>query len=310
MNTVVNKKAFVFTGFLGSGKTTSMLSSIDTYFKDKKIVVIVNEFGEIGIDGKILSTVLSKDVIELREGCVCCVLYDELNKVLSDVSEIHDFEYLFIETSGLSEPFPIYSALDSMGYNVESIICLIDAKNFKNCLNEDVFKYQIGSSNIIAINKVDLLEKEEIQQVEEEIKNLKEKYNLKNFLTEEYLIPKYEIIKTSYGKLPAYIFESLDDYIYHKVDTSKFKDNHTHEDYTQEIVKYPVDTLTYQQFIKIVNNFPKNLVRAKGLIKFKDVLNTLLFNYTYGNYTFSEFPEEIKEGFLVKIYVKRMQISL
>lgn len=303
----MNKKAYIFTGFLGSGKTTSMLYVVENFFKDKKVAIIVNEFGEIGIDGNILSSVLSKDVIELNEGCICCALYDELNKVLSDLSDKYDFEYLFIETSGLSEPFPIYSALDSLGYTVESIICLIDAKNYTKCINEDVFKYQIGSSNILVLNKIDLINEQEIHEIEKHIKSLKETYNLKNFLTNEYLIPKYEIIKTNHGKLPEYIFKSLEDYVLPKIDIDSVEDCHVHGDYIQEIVKYPNDTLTYNQFIKIVESFPENLVRAKGLIKLKDIQNPLLFNYTYGNYTFSDYQNTIKEGVVVKIYLNRIR---
>lgn len=306
----MNKKAFIFTGFLGSGKTTSMLYVVENYFKEKKVAVIVNEFGEIGIDGKVLGSALSKDVIELNEGCICCALYDELNKVLSDLSKDYDFEYLFIETSGLSEPFPIYSALDSLGYIVESIICLIDAKNYTKHMNEDVFKYQIGSSNILALNKIDLLNEEEIPIVEQQIKSLKEKYNLKNFLTGEYLIPKYEIIKTNQGRLPEYIFKSLEDYILPHLDNKTIEDCHVHGDYIQEIVKYPNDTLSYDQFLKIVKNFPNNLVRAKGLIKLKDIPNVLLFNYTYGNYTFTEYPQSIEEGYIVQIYLKKLDITI
>lgn len=299
----MNKKAYLFTGYLGSGKTTSMIKVIEGFFKDKKVAVIVNEFGEVSIDGKILSANLTdKDIIEINEGCVCCVLYDELNKVLSDLQDRYDFDFLFIETSGLSEPFPIYSALVSLGFNVENIICLIDSLNYHKYINDDVFKYQIGSSNIIALNKIDLVEKSSINSIVAEIKELKERYNLKNFLTGEYLIPNYEIITTSFGNFPEYIFKELK---LPTVDTNQIdniQDKHTHQDYIQEIINYPNDSLTYEQFVKLVKNFPKNLVRAKGLIKLKDIDHPLLFNYSYGNFTFEEFNGEFKESIMVYIY--------
>ncbi|MCX7759973.1 MAG: GTP-binding protein [Hydrogenothermaceae bacterium] len=303
----MNKKAYIFTGYLGSGKTTSMVKSIEEFFKDKKVLVIVNEFGEVGIDGKVLSAELQgQGVVELNEGCICCVLYDELNKVLSDIQSKYDFDYLFIETSGLSEPFPIYSALVSLGYDVESVICLIDSLNYEKYKDDDVFKYQIGSANIIVLNKIDLVEQSKIESIKNEIFSLKEKYNLKNFLTGEYLIPKYELITTTYGFIPEYVFTEIDLPI--SRDVSATKDDHSHKDYVKNVDYYPNDALSYDQFIKIIKKFPKNLIRSKGILKFKDVDVPLLFNYTYGNYTFEEFPQEVDKGILVSIFLNELKM--
>lgn len=306
---MVNKKAFVFTGYLGSGKTTSMIKVIEAFFKDKKVALIVNEFGEVSIDGKIFSgSVSSTDIVEINEGCVCCALYDELNKVLSDLQSKHDFEYLFIETSGLSEPFPIYSALISLGFEVESVLCLVDSLNYRMYADDDLFRYQIGASNVIVLNKIDLIGVERAQEVKEEIVSIKEKYNLKNLLTGEYLIPKYEIVETSYGELPEYIFKELKIPLLSKEQLDHFQDRHSHQSYVQEVFNYPVNALSYQQFEKLVGSFPKNLVRAKGILKFKDVDIPLLFNYSYGNYTFQEYPEDVGQSVVVAIYKNELKI--
>lgn len=280
-----------------------MIKVIEEFFKDKKVAVIVNEFGDISIDGKVVSnSIQDGSLIELNQGCVCCILYDELNRVLADLQSNYDFDYLFIETSGLSEPFPIYSALVSLGFDVESIICLIDSLNYKSYIDDDVFKYQVGSSNIIVLNKTDLVHQDLLSSVIQDISDLKEKYNLKNFLTGEYLIPKYEVITTSFGKLPEYIFTEIRLSGVKKEDIQHIEDKHSHVDYFQEVKGYPNNSLTYQQFIKLLNSFPKNLVRAKGIIKLKDVETPLLFNYSYGNYTFEEFPDETEESLIVFIY--------
>lgn len=280
-----------------------MIKVIEAFFKNKNVAVIVNEFGEISIDGKILSAkVADSNIIEINEGCVCCVLYDELNRVLSDLQEKHQFEYLFIETSGLSEPFPIYSALTSLGFDVESVVCLIDAVNYKNYTDDDVFRYQIGSSNVIVLNKMDMIDSSKTEDLIKDVQSLKEKYNLKNFLTGEHLIPNYEIITTSYGVLPEYIFKEIKLQNIDHQNISQIEDTHSHQNYLQEVRKYPNDSLTYQQFVKLIKSFPKNLIRAKGVLKLKDVDSPLLFNYSYGNYTFEEFPEHIEDGVIVSIY--------
>lgn len=280
-----------------------MIKVIEAFFKNKNVAVIVNEFGEISIDGKILSAkVADSNIIEINEGCVCCVLYDELSRVLSDLQEKHQFEYLFIETSGLSEPFPIYSALTSLGFDVESVVCLIDAVNYKNYTDDDVFRYQIGSSNVIVLNKMDMIDSSKTEDLIKDVQSLKEKYNLKNFLTGEHLIPNYEIITTSYGVLPEYIFKEIKLQNIDHQNISQIEDTHSHQNYLQEVRKYPNDSLTYQQFVKLIKSFPKNLIRAKGVLKLKDVDSPLLFNYSYGNYTFEEFPEHIEDGVIVSIY--------
>lgn len=299
----MNKKAYIFTGYLGSGKTTSMIKVIEDFFKDKKVAIIVNEFGDISIDGKTISaSVTGSNLIELNEGCVCCVLYDELNRVLSDLQSSYDFDYLFIETSGLSEPFPIYSALVSLGFDTENIVCLIDSLNYRKHIDDDVFRYQIGSSNILVLNKTDLVDSQQLESIIDEVKQLKEKYNLRNFLTGEYLIPKYEIVTTSFGKLPEYIFTDIKLPDTPEESIKQVEDRHSHLDYVQEVRRYPDDSLTYQQFVKLVNSFPKNLVRAKGIIKLKDIDSPLLFNYSYGNYNFQELPQATGGSVIVSIY--------
>ncbi|MCX7738279.1 MAG: GTP-binding protein [Hydrogenothermaceae bacterium] len=305
----MNKKSYIFTGYLGSGKTTSMIKVIEDFFKNKKVTFIVNEFGEVSIDGKVISgSIANANIVEINEGCVCCVLYDELNKVLSDLQSKYDFEYLFIETSGLSEPFPIYSTLISLGFEVESIICLVDSLNYKKYADDDLFRYQIGASNVIVLNKIDLIGVKRAQEVKEEIVSIKEKYNLKNFLTGEYLIPKYEIVETSYGELPEYIFKDLKIPLLSKEQLDHFQDKHSHQSYIQEVFNYPVNALYCQQFEKLVGSFPKNLVRAKGILKFKDVDIPLLFNYSYGNYTFQEYPEDIEQSVVVAIYKNELKV--
>lgn len=308
---MVNKKSYIFTGYLGSGKTTSMIKVIEGFFKDKKVAFIVNEFGEVSIDGKVISgSIAGADIVEINQGCICCVLYDELSKVLADLQSRYDFEYLFIETSGLSEPFPIYSALTSMGFDVESVICLIDSQNYKRYLDDDVFRYQIGASNILVLNKVDLIPSDKLPEIKEDIISLKERYNLRNFITGEYLIPNYEILETSYGELPEYIFREIRIPSVGQIELKHFPDEHSHKSYIQEVFTYPKDSLSYQQFVKLVESFPKNLVRAKGIVKLKDVDKPLLFNYSYGNYNFQEYQGDMDEvSKVVAIYRSDLKVQ-
>ncbi|MDQ7085865.1 MAG: GTP-binding protein [Sulfurovum sp.] len=121
--------SFVITGFLGVGKTTMLTNSVKANFADKKIAIIVNEFGDIGVDSQILKNVHS-EVLEISEGCICCQLAEEFEAGVTEIIQKYDPEIIFVETSGASEPFPIFLSLQNMGISVDGVICVIDSKNF------------------------------------------------------------------------------------------------------------------------------------------------------------------------------------
>ncbi|MFW6307085.1 MAG: GTP-binding protein, partial [Campylobacterales bacterium] len=135
--------AFVITGFLGVGKSTMLTNTVKEHFKDKKVAIIVNEFGEVGIDGKILKNVHS-EVLEISEGCICCKLAEEFERGVIEIIQNYNPEVIFVETSGASEPFPIFLSLKNLGIIVEGIICVVDAKNFTIYRDNQTAKYQLG----------------------------------------------------------------------------------------------------------------------------------------------------------------------
>ncbi len=115
-----NKKipVTIITGFLGAGKTT-LLNNLITKHKDKKFAIIENEIGEIGIDGELIVGV-DDNIFELSNGCICCSLNDEFQKVLSNLLDSkHEFNHLIIETTGIADP-------DSV---IEPFISSVDIQN-------------------------------------------------------------------------------------------------------------------------------------------------------------------------------------
>ncbi|MGC8869444.1 MAG: GTP-binding protein, partial [Sulfurihydrogenibium sp.] len=117
--------AFVITGYLGSGKTTLLLNAAKEHFSNKRVAVIVNEIGEVGVDGKVLQNAYS-EFIELPEGCICCSLHAEFEKALDEIRQKYNPEVLLVETSGAAEPFPIIISLQALGCSVDGVICIID----------------------------------------------------------------------------------------------------------------------------------------------------------------------------------------
>ena len=167
----------IISGFLGSGKTT-LLNHILANQKGLKTAVLVNEFGEIGIDNDLIIET-SEDMIELSNGCICCTINGELltavNKILDKNKKI---DYLIVETTGLADPLPVAmtfagSSLRSR-VRLDSIITLVDAENFDFDIEKtNIAHAQLLYGDILLLNKCDLVDEEKIKKIEEKILTIK-----------------------------------------------------------------------------------------------------------------------------------------
>ncbi|OYY56561.1 MAG: cobalamin biosynthesis protein CobW [Sulfurovum sp. 28-43-6] len=286
--------SFVITGFLGVGKTTMLTNSVQHYFPDKKIAVIVNEFGDIGIDSKILTNVYS-EVLEISEGCICCQLSEEFEKGVTEIIANYNPELIFVETSGASEPFPIYMSLQNLGVTVEGVICVVDAKHFSAYKENSTAKYQLGGSNIIVLNKTDLVDETEALAVENEIREIKDKYNIKNTMTGKPIFNHYVIHRAQHGLVNKEVIEG----VYRLEEVLKFAEDFSHHDHTskdslgQKVVYLKNDSY-FADVDAVLQNMPLSIYRVKGVVKVKDVPQAIVVNYAFGDVTFEEL--DVYEG--------------
>lgn len=293
--------SFVITGFLGVGKTTMLTSSVKQYFPDKKIAIVVNEFGDIGVDSKILTNVYS-EVLEISEGCICCQLAEEFESGVTEIIEKYDPEIIFVETSGASEPFPIFLSLQNLGISVDGIICVVDSKNFDSYKDNSTARYQLGGSNIIVMNKTDLVSEEEAKAVETEIRTVKEKYDIKNTMTGKPIFKNYVLHRSEQGLVNKEVFEG----IYRVEEVVKFAEDFTHLDHTvkdslSQKVAYLKDDIVFQDVDDILEQLPKNIYRVKGVVKVKDVPNAIFVNYSFGDVSFEELENYNGKSLLIFI---------
>lgn len=293
--------SFVITGFLGVGKTTMLTSSVKQYFPDKKIAIVVNEFGDIGVDSKILTNVYS-EVLEISEGCICCQLAEEFESGVTEIIEKYDPEIIFVETSGASEPFPIFLSLQNLGISVDGIICVVDSKNFDSYKDNSTARYQLGGSNIIVMNKTDLVSEEEAKAVETEIRTVKERYDIKNTMTGKPIFKNYVLHRAEQGLVNKEVFEG----IYRVEEVVKFAEDFTHLDHTvkdslSQKVAYLKDDIVFQDVDDILEQLPKNIYRVKGVVKVKDVPNAIFINYSFGDVSFEELENYNGKSLLIFI---------
>jgi G3E family GTPase len=293
--------SFVLTGFLGVGKTTMLTNSVKKNFGDKKIAIIVNEFGDIGVDSQILKNVHS-EVLEISEGCICCQLAEEFEAGVIEIIEKYQPEIIFVETSGASEPFPIFLSLQNLGISVDGVICVVDAKNFDTYKDNSTAKYQLGGSNIIVLNKTDLVTEEELVSLEVEISKLKEHYNIKNTMTGVPIFKSHVTHRATQGVVGKELFEG----IYKVEEVVDLAENFTHLDHTlkdsiTQKVAYLKADINFADVDKILNNIPKSIYRVKGIVKVKDVPNAIFINYSFGDTSFEELKDYEDKSLLIFI---------
>ena len=198
----------VISGFLGAGKTT-ILSSILNNRVDKKVAVIVNDMSEINIDSSIIQNEVSlnhseEKLIEMSNGCICCTLREDLLEEVTKLAQQKRFDYLVIESTGISEPLPVaetftFSDEDGVSLsdvaNLDTMITVVDAVNFMKDYEEAKYLKETGESlgdddersvadllidqvefaDIILISKTDLADLDEIERLKAVIKTLNTK---------------------------------------------------------------------------------------------------------------------------------------
>ena len=195
----------VLTGFLGSGKTT-LLNHILTSMEHKmKFAVIENEFGDVGIDENILVESSEESIIEVMNGCICCTVRGDLTELLDNMYDrIKDFDGVLIETTGLADPAPVAQTffvdeniVDK--YELDGIVTVADAKHITQHLDEEKPEgvenesvEQIAFADRIMLNKIDLVDKEELERVENRIRSINKFAPM--FHTENSIIDPEELI--------------------------------------------------------------------------------------------------------------------
>lgn len=317
----------LLTGYLGSGKTT-LVNKILSNKKGIKFAVIVNDIGEVNIDADLIEAggvVDQKDdsLVALQNGCICCTLKMDLIQQLNEIVSQQKFDYIVIEASGICEPAPIaqticaypqmYPDLAKNGKAIlDSIVTVVDARRMcdefsagndllKKDLQEDDLEnlliQQIEFCNIILLNKVDDVNKEELGLVKSIIRSLQ---------------PKAEIIECNYGDVDLDKIINTRDFNFDKVATSASwiaeieghdeEEEHEHEEHDHhhehehhhghhhhhhnleneesgEALEYNIQTFVYYARKPFDINFfddfvarqwPKQIIRCKGLCYFSN----------------------------------------
>ena len=290
----------VLCGFLGSGKTT-LLNHLLSQSKDRKIAVIVNEFGEINIDA---STILHTDekTIELSNGCICCTLRGDLLEAVDELLHTRELDHIIIESTGIGEPLPIAQSFcltpeeldldpdlpNLLGkVHIDAMITVVDAAQFFEMYHRpgtiegddlergygQLLQEQLEFANLVILNKLDVAEPENVQKLEELIA-----------ITN----PGARVLKSIRGVVPVndvlkvelFDFEALSQLDSWMLELEK---EHTPESETYGLGTYifrtsePLDLERLYQVLEA--GLPENIIRSKGWLNTGSPV-AVLWNHT------------------------------
>ena len=274
----------VLTGFLGSGKTT-LLNHILTSTEHKmKFAVIENEFGDVGIDENILVESSEESIIEVMNGCICCTVRGDLTEVLDNMYDrIKDFDGVIIETTGLADPAPVAQTFFadqrvSNNYNLDGIITVVDAKHIIQHLDdekpegiENESVEQLAFADRIMLNKIDLVDEAELDDVKARIKSINGFAPI--FQTQNSIIDPKELIN-----IGAFDLEKTLEMDPEFLDTEA---EHEHDDrVTSTSMKFEgeLNVNKLERYIgSLMREHGENLFRYKGVLAVKGVDEKYVF---------------------------------
>ncbi|MEL6940698.1 MAG: GTP-binding protein [Cyanobacteria bacterium J06598_1] len=151
----------VLTGYLGAGKTT-LLNRILTEEHQQRVAVIVNEFGEVGIDHQLVMDA-DEEIFEMNNGCICCTVRGDLIRLVSELMQQQDrFDHLVIETTGLADPAPVIQSffMDEVmrqQTQLDAVVTVVDAKHVWSHWQSSELQEQIAFADVVLLNKSDLV---------------------------------------------------------------------------------------------------------------------------------------------------------
>jgi G3E family GTPase len=287
----------VLTGYLGAGKTT-LLNRILSEEHGRKYAVIVNEFGEIGIDNDLVVGA-DEEVFEMNNGCICCTVRGDLMRILADLMKRNGkFDAIIVETTGLADPAPVAQTFfvdENVGKKtkLDAVVTVTDAKWLNDRLKDaPEAKNQIAFADVILINKTDLVSPDELSEIEARIRGINPYAKLHR--TQRAQIPLNEILERNAFDLdrildiePTFL-EGKDhdhghdhDHHDHDHDHGHRHDHdhhgglkHYHDEEMQSIslkTDKPLDADKFFPWVEdLVQKEGPNILRSKGILSFKD----------------------------------------
>ena len=278
---------FIVSGFLGAGKTTLVKHLLTSNIQEiGKVALIVNEVGNLGIDGTLLSG-KNVDMIEITSGCICCTLKTDFSRAIQEIHDRANPDFLVVEATGVAQPGDILDTLYEPPAKefsrIRHLVTVVDADFFKA---KDMFgpfyDNQICCADTILLNKIDLIPSESISDIKASLQEMNPRATI--FATQHCAVDPQRLFMVDSEHMQA------TDHAYH----GNTHHDHIHPDeggfqaFSFE-EKRPFDRERLEAFLQ---SLPPNLFRLKGWARFPD--SYAVINFTAGRYSIASWLEPKK----------------
>jgi G3E family GTPase len=255
----------VLTGYLGAGKTT-LLNRILSENHGRKFAVVINEFGELGVDNDLVVDA-DEEVFEMNNGCICCTVRGDLIRIIGGLMKRKGrFDGIIVETTGLADPAPVAQTFFvdedvKRATKLDAIVTVVDAKHLPARLQDSSeAQEQIAFADIIVLNKMDLVSAEEADEVEKLIKQINPYAEIRRSTKSD--VPLESVIGRDAFNL-ARILEKEPDFL-------SGEDHHEHDSEVNSVsfeVSKPIDAEKFNAWIsQLLQTKGQDLLRTKGIL--------------------------------------------
>ena len=277
---------YIISGFLGSGKTT-FIQKLLSEKKFGKVMLLENEFGEVGVDGAFFDKALK--IKEINNGCICCSLQGDFESALEEI-EKSDITDLLIEPSGVGKLSEIINVVsEDEDFRIISHICIVDVKTCKKYHKnfKDYFDDQVKAANAVVLSHLDVASENKIDEAKKIIEEINDDVIILDKPVSEYKIDELmDLIVKGYEEDNEHEHHEgceCNCGCHHHHD---HEHHHHHDDDDDEIFKNqiirPSRIFTKEELEKILSNVDEDIIRIKGYVNSKD--GTLYLNYVLNEY--------------------------
>ncbi len=284
----------VLTGYLGAGKTT-LLNRILTEQHGKKFAVVINEFGELGVDNDLVVDT-DEEVFEMNNGCICCTVRGDLIRIINGLMKRRDkFDGIIVETTGLADPAPVAQTFFAdedvkRATKLDAIVTVVDAKNLPARLADSKEAgEQIAFADIVLLNKMDLVSEAEAVEVERRIRAINPYAEIRR--STKSAVPIDAVIGRDAFSLER-ILERVPEFL-------SGEDEHEHDSAVNSVsfeVAKPIDAERFNAWItQLLASKGQDLLRTKGILYYAGETRRFAFQAVH-MIADGDFIGEIKES--------------
>ena len=261
----------VLTGFLGSGKTTLLKHVLAHGLRGKPVALIVNEIGEVGIDGRVVTGLeYVEKMVELSSGCICCSIDEyRFDLAIQEILETVRPHLIVIESTGLADPEPLAYRVKSAGLHLDAVIGVVDAANVERSLADTaVVGAQIDAADFLVVNKIDLVGAADVAR----IRRMLARRN-----------PRALQLETVRGAIDADVLFATDVTVHReRAHAPRPRSDHLERDAFESFLYRSAVPLEQRAFERVLETLPADVIRAKGIVRLVDRDWHCLFNVTCG----------------------------